>query len=87
MKNVILFIWDSACQQAFEVIKEYPIHPPVLAALVSGKSFLLYVRVMDHSLGVLLALNNDQNHEHAIYYLSRTMIKAEYVTTQSRKNA
>jgi len=31
---------------------------------------------MDHSLGALLAQNNDQNHEQAIYYLSRTMIGA-----------
>ena len=31
---------------------------------------------MDHSLGDLLAQNND--HEQAIYYLSRTMIGAEY---------
>jgi len=33
---------------------------------------------MDHSLGALLAQNNDQGHEQAIYYLSRTMIRAEH---------
>jgi len=33
---------------------------------------------MDHSLGALLAQNNDQGHEQAIYYLSRTMIGAEH---------
>ena len=32
------------------------------------KSFLIYVRAMDHSLGTLLAQNNDQEHEQAIYY-------------------
>jgi len=32
---------------------------------------------MDHSLEALLAQNNDQNHEQAIYYLSRTMIGVE----------
>jgi len=52
--------------------------PPVLTAPVSGKPFLIYVRVMDHSLGALLAQNNDQGHEQAIYYLSRTMIGAEH---------
>ena len=31
---------------------------------------------MDHFLGALLAQNNDQNHEQAIYYLSRIMIEA-----------
>ena len=33
---------------------------------------------MDHPLGALLAQNNDQNREQAIYYLSRTMIGAEH---------
>ena len=53
-----------------------PHHPPVLAALMLGKSFLMYVRAMDNSLGALLAQNNDQEHEEAIYYLSRIMIGA-----------
>jgi len=46
-------------------------------AFTSGKSFLLYVRVMDHSLGALLAQKNDEGHEHVIYYLSRTLIGTE----------
>jgi len=53
-------------------------HLPVLAAPVSKKSFFIYVRVMDHSLGALLAQNNDQGHEQAIYYLSKIMIGAEH---------
>jgi len=32
---------------------------------------------MDHSLGALLAQRNDEVHEQAIYYLSRTLIEAE----------
>jgi len=59
MKKGVSFVWDSACEQAFEEIKEYFTHPPVLVAPVSVKSFLLYNRVMDHSLGALLAQNND----------------------------
>ena len=33
---------------------------------------------MDHSLGTLLAQNNDQGYEQAIYYLSRTMIRVKH---------
>ena len=37
------------------------------------------IRTSDGSfLGALLAQNNDQGHEHAIYYLSRIMIGAEH---------
>jgi len=60
------------------VIKQYLMHPLVLAASVSGKPFLIYVWAMDHSLQVLLAKNNNQGYEQAIYYLSRTIIGAEH---------
>ena len=46
-------------------------------APTSGKPFLLYVKVIDHSLSSLLAQKDDDGHEHAIYYLSRTLIGAE----------
>ena len=32
---------------------------------------------MDHSLGALLAQKDDNGHKQAIYYLSRTLIRAE----------
>ena len=78
MKKGVSFIWDNACQQAFEKIKRYLTHPSVLIAPVLGKTFLIYIRAMDHYLGALLAQNNNQGHEQAIYYLSRTMIGAEH---------
>ena len=77
MKKGVSFIWDKACYKAFEDIKEYLTKPPVLVAPTSGKSFLLYVKAMDHSLGALLAQKNDEGHEQAICYLSRTLIGAE----------
>jgi len=40
--------------------------------------FLIYSKAMGHSFGALLAQNNDQEHEQAIYYLSRTMIGAKH---------
>jgi len=78
MKKGVSFLWDNACQEAFEEIKKYLTHPTVLVAPVLEKPLLLYVRAMYHSLGALLAQNNDQNHEQAIYYLSRTMIGEEH---------
>jgi len=72
-----IFHLGWTCQKAFEDIKEYLTKPPVLASPVSGKPFLLYVRGIDHSLGALLAQENDEGAEQAIYYLSRTLIRAE----------
>jgi len=73
MKKGVSFVWDKACQEAFEDIKRYLIEPPVLMAPTSEKLFLLYVKIMDSSLGALLAQKNDDGHEQAIYYLSRTL--------------
>jgi len=52
-----------------------------------GKLFLLYVKAMDYSLGALLAQKNDDGHEHAIYYLSRTLKGLNLAITLLRRNA
>ena len=67
-------------KQVFEKIKQYLMYPPVLAVPVSWEPFLIYVIVMDHSLGALLAQNNDQGHE-------QTGSGQNTVTTRSRRNA
>jgi len=72
LKKGVSFVWDKACQEAFEDIKEYFTKLPVLVVPTSGKLFLLYVKAMDHSLDALLAQKKDEGLEHAIYYLSRT---------------
>jgi len=54
MKKGVSFVWNDTCQKAFKDIKEYLTKLLVLASPVSEKSFLLYVRAMDHSLGALL---------------------------------
>jgi len=77
MKKGVSFVWDEACQKAFEDIKEYLTKPSVLIAPISGKSLLLYVWAKDHSLGALLAQKDDGGREQAINYLSRTLIGAE----------
>jgi len=43
MKKGVSFIWDDACQQAFEKIKRYLTHPPVLTAPMFEIPFLIYV--------------------------------------------
>jgi len=77
MKKGVSFVWDDACQKAFEDIKEYLTKPPILVGPQAGKSFLLYVRAINHSLGALLAQKNEDGYEQAVYYLSRTLIGAE----------
>ncbi|ONK60678.1 uncharacterized protein A4U43_C08F21380 [Asparagus officinalis] len=74
MKKGVCFVWDELCQQVFDEIKIYLSNPPVLVAAVLGKPFLINIRAMEHSLGALLAQNDDVGHEQGIYYLRVGMV-------------
>ena len=43
MKKGAPFEWDESCRTAFEKIKEYLTHPPVLGAPIPGKPLRLYI--------------------------------------------
>ena len=46
-------------------------------APIPGKPFLLYIYAIDTTLGALLAQNDEQGRERAIYYISRTLVGYE----------
>ena len=77
----------SSLSRAYEDIKRYLTKPLVLVAPTSGKPFLLYVKATDHSLDALLAQKDDNGHERAIYYPSRTLIGTKLAITLLRRNA
>ena len=77
MKKDTPFEWDESCQNALESIKKYLSQPPVLMAPIQGRPLILYVAAQEGSLGVLLAQENDNGKEGALYYLSRTLTGAE----------
>ncbi|KAM1212301.1 hypothetical protein ACFX2G_003942 [Malus domestica] len=77
MKKDVPFVWDKACNNAFESIKKYLSSPPVLGAPVPGKPLILYIAAQESSVGALLAQENESQKEGALYYLSRTLTGAE----------
>ncbi|XP_060200582.1 uncharacterized protein LOC132628835 [Lycium barbarum] len=77
MKKDIPFEWDQACVNAFESIKSYLMKPLVLVAPVNGKPLILYIAAHERSAGALLAQENDEKKENALYYLSRMMTPNE----------
>ncbi|KAA0025914.1 uncharacterized protein E6C27_scaffold34G002060 [Cucumis melo var. makuwa] len=46
------FVWDEACQNAFDSIKKYLLNLPVLGAPVPGKPIILYITAQEMSLGI-----------------------------------
>ncbi|KAG9447247.1 hypothetical protein H6P81_013375 [Aristolochia fimbriata] len=77
MKKDTPFECDESCRRAFQNIKDYLMKPPVLTTPMPGKPLLLYIAAQEKSLGALLAQNDDQGKERALYYLSHTMVGAE----------
>jgi RNase H-like domain found in reverse transcriptase/Reverse transcriptase (RNA-dependent DNA polymerase) len=74
----ISFKWDKKCQQTFEEIKAYLLNPSVLATPIPGNELILYITALDKFLGALLAQENQDDNQNAMYYLSRMMVGAEH---------
>ena len=73
LKKDVEFKWDDKCQESFDKIKEYLLHPPVLAPYRHGEPLWLYVSATEHAFGVMLAKKEDDGKERAIYFISMTL--------------
>ncbi|RDX65154.1 Retrovirus-related Pol polyprotein from transposon opus, partial [Mucuna pruriens] len=70
--------WDQDYQKAFEKIKSYLKDPPVLVSLVDGRPFIMYLTVLEESMGYVLGQHDEsRKKEQAIYYLSKKFIECE----------
>ncbi|RDX72486.1 Retrovirus-related Pol polyprotein from transposon 17.6, partial [Mucuna pruriens] len=70
--------WDLDCQEAFEKIKKYLENSPVLVLAVLGKPLILYLTVLEESMGYILGQQDTiGKKEHVIYYLSKMFIDCE----------
>ncbi|WJX28344.1 hypothetical protein P8452_17080 [Trifolium repens] len=71
-------IWNENCQGAFEKIKQYLQEPPILIPPVPGRPLILYLTVLDESMGCVLGQHDETGRkEHAIYYLSKKFTDCE----------
>ena len=77
MKKSVPYEWDEACSNAFKSIKSYLMKAPVLNAPIHGKPLILYIAAQERSVGALLAQENNDGKEVALYYLSRMMTPNE----------
>src|SRR4051812_11323938 len=70
--------WDDNCQKAFDKVKEYLQEPPILMPLVEGRPLIMYLTVLENSMGCVLGQHDESNRkEHAIYYLSKKFTDCE----------
>ncbi|CAL2277698.1 unnamed protein product [Prunus armeniaca] len=77
LKDEEKFRWEETHQRAFDAIKEYLAKPPVLIPPKRGRPLKLYISAAENSIGSLLAQDNDEKKEQAVYYLSRILTATE----------
>ena len=77
LKNMEEFKWENKHQIDFDGIKGYLSKPHVLMPPLKGRPLKLYLSTAKESIGCLLAQNNVEGHEQAVYYLSRVLNSTE----------
>jgi ribonuclease HI len=77
LKKESTFTWGQDQQQAFDEIKSYLSKPPMLMPPIRNKFMKLYISASDSTLGSMLAQEDENGEERAIYYLSRVLNDAE----------
>ena len=65
------YAWNDECKKAFEHIKEYLLHPPILVPSKYEKPLLLYLSIIEDAVGSMLTQKDDDKNERAVYYLSK----------------
>ncbi|KAI5445725.1 hypothetical protein KIW84_013814 [Lathyrus oleraceus] len=70
--------WTEDCQKAFDSIKEYLLEPPILSPPVEGRPLIMYLTVLEDSMGCVLGQQDETGKkEFAIYYLNKKFIDYE----------
>nr|KYP36662.1 Retrovirus-related Pol polyprotein from transposon opus [Cajanus cajan] len=85
LKNEEEFQWKEEHQKAFEEIKAYLAHPPVIAPPSKGRQLKLYVLANDSTIVGMLAQDDNNGIERVIYYLSRMLVGVEIRYTPLEK--
>ncbi|XP_039684984.1 uncharacterized protein [Medicago truncatula] len=71
-------VWTEDCQKTFDSIKVYLLEPPILIPPVEGRPLIMYLTVLEDSMGCVLEQQDETGRkEHAIYYLSKKFTDCE----------
>ena len=71
------FYWDEQAQEYFDALKRALAMAPVLSPPDYSCDFLIYVAASMETVGMVFVQEDEELHEHVIYYLSWNLIDAE----------
>lgn len=74
LRKNLAVMWNEVCQKAFDKIKKYFQETPILVPPVPGRPRIMYLTVLENSMGYVLGQQDDTGiKEHIIYYLSKKL--------------
>ena len=70
------FEWTKECAQAFQQLKEYLSHPPIMSSLETDEVLFAYIAVAPHAVSLVL-IRVDCGRQRPVYYVSKSLHEAE----------
>ena len=77
LKKDTTFCWDERAQESFDALKRALASIPVLSPTDYSRDFFIYVAASMETIGMVLVQEDEELHEHVIYYLSQNLIDAK----------
>ena len=70
------FEWTEKCAQAFQQLKEYISHPPIMSSPEADEVLFAYIAVAPHAVSLVLIRVNSGK-QRPVYYVSKSLHEAE----------
>ena len=70
------FEWTEECAQAFQQLKDYLSHPPIMSSPETDEVLFAYITVAPHAVSLVL-IRVDNGKQRPIYYVSKSLHDAE----------
>ena len=70
------FEWTEECAQAFQQLKEYLSHPPIMSSPKADEVLFAYIAIAPHALSLVL-IRVDGCRQRPVYYVSKSLHDAE----------
>ena len=70
------FEWTKECAWAFQQLKEYLPHPPIMTSPEIDEVLFAYIAVAPHAMSLVL-IRIDSGRQRPVYYVSKSLHEAE----------
>ena len=87
LKKEVPFYCDEQAQRSFEALKKSLSSALVLSPPDYSKDFIMYLAMSEATIGMVLVQDDESLQEHAIYYLSRSLVEEKFSYAHVKKLA